>query len=140
MLQEAIKVEKLKLTNDGKNRKRLLSLIFLVVISNIFSGLTSVITLFYYQIHGMIPDYVSSMNLYTSWVISVMVLITSVKMFKQRKPYTPFFAFWIMHLILFFYNRYLAVIYSTITPTKGFISIIIAGSWTMLIALYFFLC
>lgn len=123
---------------DRKVNGLLLKLILLI--SNIFSGLVSMISMILAKSMNLFPAYITSLEFIVAVLLAFVVFVTSIGTWLgKEKFYFPFVLAITLDYLSYTYNRYIAFIYGTISSDTAIVKITLASLWLLIVWCYFYL-
>lgn len=127
-----------RVSSDNERPKVTIVLILILLVSNIFSGLVSVVLISVGLLTGMVNNYISTLNLLVGLVISLTVFLSSVKTWKQEKKYFQIFlGSWLAFYFYYLYNRFLDSIYLLVPKTELLGKCLFMTFWIIFLVYYF---
>lgn len=117
-----------------------LQLKLILIISNVFSGLVSMISMILAKSMNLFPSYITSLEYVVAVLLAFVVFVTSIGTWLgKEKFYFPFVLSLTLDYLSYTYNRYIAFIYGTISSDTAIIKITLASLWLLLVWCYFYI-
>lgn len=127
----------LKVSDTNQRNRAPLGLKIILIISNVFSGLLSMVLISVGLLSRTVNNYVSLLNMTVGLIISLVIFLSSIGTWKGKRIYSKIFiASWFTYYFYYLYNRFLDFIYLMIPKTELIGKLLFISVWVILVVYY----